>query len=168
MGGRLGRGYNCRKPTYGLYIHTSFVDSSLVPYHIICVRTESGNLKFYSFTANPDLHLLYSKSIFTIIVQKIQIYSYCTTNPDLQLLYNKSRFTVFIQQIKFKGTVSVIWSVPCKVLIFWQLWKLVIIFSDRFNFKVSQHLGLLFYLTNSLILFRSPRHIDLKLQTACF
>ena len=125
-----------------VYTHTSFVDSSLVPYHIICVRIESGNLKFHSFTENPDLQF-YSKSSFTVIVQEIQIYSYCTENPDLQLLYNKSRFTVIIQKIKFKGTSSVIWSVPCKVLIFWQL----IIFSDRFNFKVSQHLDLLFYLT---------------------
>ena len=82
-----------------VYTHTSFVDSSLVPYHIICVRIESGNLKFHSFTENPDLQF-YSKSSFTVIVQEIQIYSYCTENPDLQLLYNKSRFTVFIQQIQ--------------------------------------------------------------------
>ena len=88
-GGGLGGGIIVGNQ-HMVYTHTSFVDSSLVPYHIICVRIESGNLKFHSFTENPDLQLLYNKSRFTVFIQQIQIYSFYTTNPDLQFLYNKS------------------------------------------------------------------------------
>ena len=47
-----------------------------------------------------------------------------------------------------------------------QFWKLVIKYLDSRDFKVSQRLGLWFYLTISLLLFCSPRHINFKMQCA--